>query len=304
MTSNIVHPGRGTGVAGRFPGGLLKRLEPGLFVDAGAAFGDKTRQMLDASPASRVVAYEPFAGNLAHLDRLAADDPRITVRPVALGARAGTAKFAAGPVVPPDAPPAFPIGASVVGKIVRGGAAAQDVPVVSLDEDLAGAHIRFLKLDVQGSERAVLDGARGLLDAGRIDYILCEFNGDLRLLRFLAARGYTMFDCLYMAWPSRWAPRNWFAAPAARTLPAWPPNIEVILATGAIARNVWPPVPMRSFAGYCAWFAFMRAFVCGLQTDLLCVHRSQAERFAQICFEAQTEMRARRAGRAPQNAAD
>jgi hypothetical protein len=150
----------------------------------------------------------------------------------------------------------------------------------------------------------VLDGARKLIAAGRVDYIKCEFNGDPALLRLLAAHGYAIFDGLYMAWPSRWAPRNWFAAPAARTMPIWKPRTGVLLATGGVAWNVWPPVPMRSFMGYCAWFAYMRAFVCGLQTDLLCVHRSQEARFAKICLEARVERRAQRAGGAALDASD
>lgn len=39
------------------------------------------------------------------------------------------------------------------------------------------AHIHFLKIDVEGHEIAVLDGARGMLDRRAIDFIQFEFGG-------------------------------------------------------------------------------------------------------------------------------
>jgi FkbM family methyltransferase len=39
------------------------------------------------------------------------------------------------------------------------------------------AHIHFLKLDVEGHEKKVLDGAKDMLDGGKIDFIQFEFGG-------------------------------------------------------------------------------------------------------------------------------
>jgi len=63
MKAHFVNSGRTSGVLRQFPAALLSRFEPGLFVDVGAAVGRMTKVMLKANPASRVIAYEPFAGN-------------------------------------------------------------------------------------------------------------------------------------------------------------------------------------------------------------------------------------------------
>ncbi len=44
-------------------------------------------------------------------------------------------------------------------------------------------------------------------------------------------------------------------------------------------------MPLRFFALYCAWFYFMRLFICGLQTDLLCVHRDFTGKLHRIAFD-------------------
>lgn len=55
------------------------------------------------------------------------------------------------------------------------------VPLVTLDaffaaRPQAAARLRVLKIDAEGSELRVLQGARGLLAAGRIPYVVCESN--------------------------------------------------------------------------------------------------------------------------------
>lgn len=56
-------------------------------------------------------------------------------------------------------------------------------------ENIGGGHIHFLKIDVEGHELKVLDGAKKTIDAKRIDFIQFEFGGcniDSRTyLRFL-----------------------------------------------------------------------------------------------------------------------
>ena len=71
MKAHFVNSGRTSGVLWQFPVALLSRFEPGLFVNVGAAVGRMTKLMLKANPASRVIAYEPFAGNLTYLQQLA-----------------------------------------------------------------------------------------------------------------------------------------------------------------------------------------------------------------------------------------
>lgn len=294
MTEPVVHSGKDLGIFRDFPVELLARIEPGLFLDVGAAYGQKTSAMLRASPASRLIAFEPFPGNLPSLRALAASDPRVTVRPVAVGAQTGSAKL----FVPSKISSAFekvglPTGGSVVGTLkrrpLRRAEEVHEVPLVRLDDEI-DEPVRFLKMDIQGSEYAALMGARRLFAERGVDYAYIEFNGDRRVLNFLARHGYTIFDCSYMAWPSRFVLRHWF-----RRSGRWRPQGEVLaklhLTNGMTAYRYWPKVPFRSFACYCVWFAYMRLFVSGLQTDLFCVHRSKRNAFAQACVDARGSMR-------------
>lgn len=258
---------------------FLANCEPGLCLDVGAAIGTMVRFMLRESPLSRVIAYEPFAGNKPHLQRAWGGDRRVTIRPVAVGARAGNMRFSVPRLVNDQLPgwAAFP-GASTVGYLSRRGGSR--VPVVRLDDEI-DEHVRFLKIDVQGGELGVLRGARRLIDRHGIDLIFVEFAGDPRVLDFLARHGYVIFDCHYLGWPTRRYFRNWFRRRRDYVVPRWADFNRDRLSTGQIAYDFRPPVPFRSFIPYCVWFFLTRLFIIGMQTDLFCVHRDFLETFEQ-----------------------
>lgn len=161
---------------------LCSRLGPGsLYVDAGAHVGFVAFAVALARPQARVLALEPHPANFARLrSHLTINGcTNVEIEQLAAGAARGTAILSSEGegsdyhrVLPADQ---------------AAGAAGVEVPVVSLDElaDERGIdRIELLKLDVEGHEPAVLEGARGLLAAGRIGAIVCELNGEL-----LAARG-------------------------------------------------------------------------------------------------------------------
>jgi len=252
---------------------LLSRLEPGLCVDVGATIGRTAQRMLDANPASRVVAYEPFGGNLPYFSDHLAGDVRVTLRPVAVADRAGAERFTVPGVVRPGETGWAKdlLGYSSLGHLARGGETSGDlVDVVTLDDEIVEP-VRFLKIDVQGGELRVLNGASRLLREGVVDLIYVEFNGSLEVLKALRAYGYVMFDCAYMAWPTRRNLRNWLRPRADWVLPSWPVIARGVMSMGSRVEHMWPPVPIRAFAPYCAWFFANRLLRCGLQTDLLCV---------------------------------
>lgn len=287
MKQHVVNSGRELAFLSKYPFDLIAGLAPGLIVDVGAATAETTLAARKANPASRVIAYEPFPGNLPYLEKAVKDDPMVTVRPVAVSDYQGSGTLFLPSIIKGVDPRWTRVaGSSRVGKLnpfpFRKAVAKVEVPVIRLDNEIR-EHVRFLKIDIQVGEFHVLNGARDLISQYGIDLIYVEFRGDLRLLRFLDRAGYTIIDCAYMAWPHRRYFRNLLRAKPDWTIPNWDVLRTGNLSTGHRSRHVWPRVPVRSFAGYCAWFYFERVFVTGLQTDLLCVHRSFLDEFEKLC---------------------
>ena len=183
-------------------------------VDGGACVGDLTAAYLATFPDARVWAFEPTPATVAELTRRYRAEPRVTVVPAALAATVGSATLSLNdaavtnsllPLDPQQAPYLdYPV--STEGTVT--------VPTIDLDTFCSREGIdrlSILKLDVQGSEQAVLSGATGLLSESRIDLVFTEFNivsvyrnqtTSWTLLEQLAKYGYQLFDLYH----HRWAP--------------------------------------------------------------------------------------------------
>lgn len=286
MQRHTVNSGRDFPFLSAYPADLIARLEPGLMVDVGAATGDTLRIARKVNPASRVIAYEPFPGNLPYLERSAAGDPMITLRSAAVSDYEGTGTLFVPSIIDGrNERWASVAGSSRAAKLdpfrFRKAIAKIEVPVVTLDREIH-EHVRFLKIDIQVGESRVIRGARELIRKHGIDLIYAEFRGDVRLLHLLDACGYVILDCVYMAWPHGRYFRNFLRPKPDWKIPDWEVLRTATLSNGARARHTWPHVPFRSFRSYCAWFYFERIFVTGLQTDLLCVHQSFLDEFQRI----------------------
>jgi FkbM family methyltransferase len=246
--------------------------------------------MLDANPASTVIAYEPFAGNHRYFTQLIGDDARVTLRPVAVADRPGQSPFVVPRVVGAgETGWAKDLqGYSPLGHLGAGGPGQRScVETVTLGEEI-DRPIRFLKIDVQGGELAVLRGAR-LSDGPGVDIIYVEFNGSRPMLELLRGHGYVVFDCAYMAWPTRRYYRNWARRPPERLgLAGWRIVERGVMSSGRPVAHGWPPARPRDFGAYCAWFFAHRLLLSGLQTDLLCVRRD----FLPMVWRAQTQLAA------------
>lgn len=140
-------------------------LKPGMLaVDVGANIGYWTLFLCSCVGATgHVVAYEPSPENVPELEANVARNAlsHVTIRPVAVGARAGVVSFLGG---------------------INGGVADDDsgphtCQMTSLDE-LLDRRVDFLKVDVEGYEGAVLDGARELLMSQR-PVLWLEFHPQL-----------------------------------------------------------------------------------------------------------------------------
>lgn len=134
--------------------------EGDVYVDVGANRGQLLRDALRLAPRARHVAFEPIP-QLA--EELARAFPAVDCRALALGASAGTASFChftrldgwSGLVRNPEI------------SDEQGAPVFIEVPVSTLDAELAPLAPALVKIDVEGGELAVLEGARALLARAR-----------------------------------------------------------------------------------------------------------------------------------------
>jgi FkbM family methyltransferase len=157
-------------------GGFYRPAAGDVVVDAGANVGVFSVWMARRNPRGRVTALEPFAENFEYLRanlRAAKLGPdRVEPHRVALGASAGQGRMVA-------------VGDRSLDHTLAPGGTAPDgepVPVVPLGGlfDLAKAdRISLLKVDIEGSERDVFEGADPAT-LRRFDRIALEYHDNLR----------------------------------------------------------------------------------------------------------------------------
>jgi FkbM family methyltransferase len=144
---------------------LLDRVEVDCVVDVGAydgAYGELVRR---GGYDGRIVSYDPLP--TPALRAKAGEDGRWTVREVACGSTPGVAEFHAYD----DAHPFNSLHAEAPemhDRFTIGHATRRQVSVVRLDEDALTGDSLLLKVDAQGHDASVLEGAGGLLDRVRI----------------------------------------------------------------------------------------------------------------------------------------
>jgi len=146
---------------------LLAARRVDLVLDVGANVGQYARALRGADYRGRIVSFEPVAGAHARLVAAAAADPAWTAAPrMALGAADGEAEINVSNRT--DMSSLLPIRGDTLAALPKAQSIGREpVPVRRLDgvyADYAGAGARaFLKIDTQGFERAVLDGAGAIL---------------------------------------------------------------------------------------------------------------------------------------------
>jgi FkbM family methyltransferase len=162
---------------------LIIKLLPrrGLFVDVGANIGLVSFSVAASRPDVSVLAFEPDAENAARWLRNAVlnDDRTSRLEPIALGPAVGNAEIVRG-------------SESGHSRIATKGEHGIRVPVDTLDacaDRLGLQGIDVLKVDVEGYEPFVFQGASRLLREGRIEAIVCEVNEAL-----LRLRGFTRLE--------------------------------------------------------------------------------------------------------------
>lgn len=140
----------------------------GLMIDAGANIGYFTALWASLNGNNRVIAFEPSPRNVAMLkDNLAHAGiaNRVSLVSKALGRAAGEASFEVGP----DEQTGWGMFATA------DGAGQIHVPVVKLDDVVPEKdHVTVLKIDCQGADTWVMEGAEKLLAEKRISHIFYE----------------------------------------------------------------------------------------------------------------------------------
>jgi len=139
----------------------------GTAVDGGAWHGDTTLDFaVQAGPTGKVIAFEPSVDHCAALRATAARlglTERIRVEAAGLWRHDGTIRFV-------DSEDAEGAGSYVAAKGER------EIPVRALDSVLAGERVDYLKLDVEGSELAALEGAVDTVRRWRPNLAICLYH--------------------------------------------------------------------------------------------------------------------------------
>jgi FkbM family methyltransferase len=144
--------------------------EGGLLVDVGANFGYFSLLWCGLGKENRSIAFEASPKVLPHIrENIAINDlaGRIDLRELAASNTAGTLCF--------DLGPAEQTGWGGISKSMQGGDVVE-VRSVRLDSELAGQEIALLKIDCEGADFLVLQGAEKLLKEKKIKSICFEEN--------------------------------------------------------------------------------------------------------------------------------
>lgn len=195
--------------------------EPVVVADVGCRWGfaDDWARLGDRS---RLLGFEPDREECARLRERYADTPQVTVVPAALGSRVGPATLYV--TKDPSGNSLLPTLDDVIerhpgfdgGQVER----TVEVDLTTLDTWCASSgveRIDVIKIDTQGSELGVLEGAVGILGTVRAIEVEVEFNpmyeeavvfGDID--RFLRARGFELWRLRDLAHYAQYgADRGW-----------------------------------------------------------------------------------------------
>ncbi len=146
-----------------------------VVIDGGGCWGDSALYFADkAGPEGRVFSFEFLPSNLTilrrNLDRNSAHAPRVKVVEKALWSDSAT-RFSVVEDGPATRVQALPAEASPGGEVlIVSGTSLDDF---AKEQDVA---IDFIKLDVEGAEPKVLEGAVGILRRDRPDLAVCVYH--------------------------------------------------------------------------------------------------------------------------------
>lgn len=154
---------------------LIKTDSP-LFFDVGANVGNYSLTLLDYFPKAFIHAFEPHPSNYSHLaERMPSS--KVRTHNIALGEICG--QMTLYDRTDCDGSEHASLHETVISEIHKQEIVTCEVAVETLDHFIERegiSHIDFIKIDTEGNELAVLQGASKLLEKGNIGCIQFEFN--------------------------------------------------------------------------------------------------------------------------------
>ncbi len=162
---------------------------PGTVIDVGVAFG--TPELYGAFPDSDLLMIEPLAEFQPHMEKIAASRPGSRFIVAAAGREDGEMEMS----VTPDK--------STSSLRVFAGAERRKIPVVRVDSHCRKWNAKppyALKVDVQGAELVVMDGASGILADTLVVVLETSFWGNTEVpdftevIAYMKQRGFAVYD--------------------------------------------------------------------------------------------------------------
>ena len=160
---------------------LLTRLlgeapEGATVCDVGANIGNYSRSCLGINPALDVHAFEPHPESFGKLAALAGE---LGFRAINQGCSSETGEAELFDYSENQGSSHASLHAEVIENIHQADSAPRTIQLTTLDQYCASQgieHIHLLKVDTEGHELAVLQGAEGLIARGAIEHLQFEFN--------------------------------------------------------------------------------------------------------------------------------
>jgi FkbM family methyltransferase len=152
-----------------------ERFQGGVLLDVGANHGAYARLLRTLAPTSRIIAFEPHPTTFAYLKNAMADMPSVTLVDKAVGSSAGNLtlydfQFSDGSTQASLSEAAVALYSKDI--------VAHSVACTTIDDFMAEAgidQIDLLKIDTEGHDLGVLEGARKALRGRKIRMIQFEF---------------------------------------------------------------------------------------------------------------------------------